>query len=139
MQGFDLRKMDGRPMPSLRRKEAPVTRVILILEDDFLTRCTAAAYLREVGYRVIEAENAAEGISELSSGTHVDFVFSDINMPGSLNGIGFAQWLAKQHPTIRILLTSGLNAEANGTATAVPFVAKPYHLDEVDRLIKSMR
>jgi CheY-like chemotaxis protein len=116
---------------------APQKRVVLILEDEFLTRCTAAMYLREVGYRVVEAANAAEGMSVLSSGTQVDFVFSDINMPGSLNGLGFAQWLAKHHPTIRILLTSGMDRDS-GVATGLAFIAKPYHMDEVDRLIKAM-
>jgi DNA-binding NtrC family response regulator len=95
-------------------------------------------YLRETGYRVIEAENVAEGISVLSSGTRVDFVFSDINMPGSLDGFGLAQWLAKQHPTVRILLTSGVHPEALAEATGLFFIAKPYHLDEVNRLIKAM-
>jgi two-component system, response regulator PdtaR len=94
-------------------------------------------YLREIGYRVIEAANAAEGISVLSSGTQVDFVFSDINMPGSLNGLEFAQWLAKHRPTIRILLTSGMDRES-AVATGLVFIAKPYHLDEVARLIKAV-
>jgi CheY-like chemotaxis protein len=118
-------------------ESAPQKRVVLILEDDFLTRCTAAMYLREIGYRVLEAANAAEGISVLLSGTQVDFVFSDINMPGSLNGLGFAQWLAEHHPTIRILLTSGMHRDS-GAATGLVFIAKPYHMDEVDRLIKAM-
>jgi CheY-like chemotaxis protein len=118
---------------------APLKRVVLIVEDNLMTRSTAAAYLREVGHRVIEAANAAEGMSVFSSGTHVDFVFSDINMPGSLNGLGFAQWLAQQHPTVPVLLTSGVHREASGIATGLLFITKPYHLDEVDRLIKSMR
>ena len=114
------------------------TRVVLIVEDNLMTRCTAAAYLREVGYRVIEAASATEGISVFASGTHVDFVFSDINMPGFLNGLGFAQWLTKEHPTVPVLLTSGAHREASGAAPGLFFVAKPYHLDEVDRLIKAM-
>lgn len=128
----------GTTRPSSAPQGAPLKRVVLIVEDNLMTRSTAAAYLREVGYRVIEAANAAEGISVFSSGAHVDFVFSDINMPGSLNGLGFAQWLAQQHPTVPVLLTSGVHREASGTAPGLFFIAKPYHLDEVDRLIKAM-
>jgi two-component system, response regulator PdtaR len=133
-----LTNVGSEPPPWSPPEDAPRKRVVLIVEDDFLTRCTAAMYLRETGYRVIEAENVAEGISVLSSGTRVDFVFSDINMPGSLDGFGLAQWLAKQHPTVRILLTSGVHPEAPAEATGLFFIAKPYHLDEVDRLIKAM-
>jgi CheY-like chemotaxis protein len=133
-----LTNVGSEPPPWSPPEDAPRKRVVLIVEDDFLTRCTAAMYLRETGYRVIEAENVAEGISVLSSGTRVDFVFSDINMPGSLDGFGLAQWLAKQHPTVRILLTSGVHPEALAEATGLFFIAKPYHLDEVDRLIKAM-
>lgn len=132
-----LTNVGGEPPPWSPPEGAPRKRVVLIVEDDFLTRCTAAMYLRETGYRVIEAENVAEGISVLSSGTRVDFVFSDINMPGSLDGFGLAQWLGKQHPTVRILLTSGVH-EAPAEAAGLFFIAKPYHLDEVDRLIKAM-
>jgi two-component system, response regulator PdtaR len=129
--------MKSEPPPSSSPEGAPRKWVVLIVEDDFATRYTAALYLRDRDHRVIEAENVAEAISVLSSGTHVDFVFSDINMPGSLNGLGLAQWLAKEHPTVRILLTSGVHRDAAGSATGVLFIVKPYDLDEVDRLIKT--
>jgi len=129
--------MGSRPEPPSHRDGAPDRPVVLIIEDDFWTRRTAAMYLREVGYRVIEAGDAAQSIGILSSGTHVDFVFSDINMPGSLNGLGFARWLAKHHPALPILLTSGAH-QASGIAAGAFFIAKPYHLNDVDRLIRVM-
>lgn len=131
--------MGSAAEPSARCEGAPDKRLVLIIEDDLWTRYTAAEYLREIGYRVIEAANAAEAISVLSSGTYVDFVFSDINMPGTLNGLGFAQWLAKHHPSVPILLTSGAPLEAStaDTGTLQGFIAKPYSLDEVDRRIKA--
>jgi CheY-like chemotaxis protein len=131
--------MDTVPERSARREDAPEKRLVLLIEDDFSTRYTAALYLREIGYRVIEAANAAEAISVFASGTYVDFVFSDINMPGTLNGLGFAQWLAKYHPSVPILLTSGAPQEASpvDAGTLQRFIAKPYSLDEVDRRIKA--
>jgi two-component system, response regulator PdtaR len=135
---LSLGNVEREPPPSSSPGGAPRKWVVLIVEDDFATRYTAALYLRDRGYRVIEAENAAEGISVFSSGTRVDFVFSDINMPGPLNGLGFAQWLAREHPTIRILLTSGVHREAVGLAAGALFILKPYDLNEVDGLIKTM-
>jgi CheY-like chemotaxis protein len=122
-----------------QRASTPETSVILIVEDDFWTRRIAALYLREIGYRVIEAATAGEGVSVFSSGTHVDLVFSDINMPGDLNGDAFAQWLATCYPSVPMLLTSGMSH----AAVAVPgnlrrFIAKPYHLHEVDWQIRTM-
>jgi two-component system, response regulator PdtaR len=75
-----------------------------------------------------------------TSGTHVDFVFSDINMPGSLNGLEFAGWLAKHYPAVPILLTSGepQPADALGLGKKRHFMAKPYDLDEVDRWLRQM-
>jgi DNA-binding NtrC family response regulator len=79
-------------------------------------------------------------MSVFTSGTHVDFVFSDINMPGSLNGLEFAGWLARQHPAVPILLTSGepQPAEALGLGKKRHFMAKPYDLDEVDGWLRQM-
>jgi CheY-like chemotaxis protein len=106
-------------------------RNVLVVEDDFMTRWTAAEYLREVGFRVIEAVNVPEAKSILSSGTHVDVVFSDINMPGGENGYGLAQWLSMQYPNLPVLLTSGepedLTAYSKGALRQ--YVRKPYEPD----------
>jgi CheY-like chemotaxis protein len=113
--------------------------VLLLVEDDVLTRCTAAAYLREAGYRVIEAANAAEAISVLSSSSHVDVVFSDVYMPGELNGYGLERWISRYHPAVPVLLTSGAPWAGSIAADSnCHFVAKPYHLTEVEWLIKTM-
>lgn len=131
--------MDSGPESSARHEGALEKRVLLVIEDDFSTRYTTALYLREIGYQVIEAASAAEAISVFSSGTYVDFVFSDINMPGALNGLGFAQWLAQHHPTVPILLTSGapLDTSTVEKGTRQGFIVKPYFLDELDRRIKA--
>ena len=113
--------------------------VILVVEDNVLTRCTTAAYLREVGYRIIEAGNAAAAISVLSSGTHVDLVFSDIYMPGELNGHGLAQWAAQHHPEVPVLLTSAAPWEVNVSAERRrDLLVKPYHLADVEHQIEAL-
>jgi CheY-like chemotaxis protein len=115
------------------------TPVVMIVEDHFLTRCTAAVYLREAGYSVIEAATAGEAISVLDSGTRVDLVFSDVYMPGGLDGHGLARWVAQHQPAVPVLLTSAAPQDsallAAGSARLLP---KPYLLTEVERLIAGL-
>jgi DNA-binding NtrC family response regulator len=113
----------------------------IVVEDHFDTRWATAAYLREAGYRVIEASDAKEAMSVLSAGTHVDIVFSDIYMPGDFNGSLLAEWITKHHPSVAVLLTSGAPEEAQITAagSARPFIAKPCDPTELIRLLKVMR
>ncbi len=118
---------------------APLPSAVLLVEDHFWTRYTAAEFLRALGYQVLEAQDAAEAIRVLSSGTHVDIVFSDIIMPG-MDGIAFARWVAENHRTLPVLLTSGapVSASAIGETLLRRYIAKPYQLYEVDRLIRTM-
>jgi two-component system, response regulator PdtaR len=131
--------MEQRPKPLAVPAAPPSRIVILLVEDDFWTRFSAAETLRALGYRVIEARDAAEGISVLTAGTQVDAVFSDINMPGELDGLGFAAWLAEHHPQLPLLLTSGLSPSLpQGSSRRSFFIAKPYDLKEVDRRLRIM-
>ena len=114
--------------------------VVLVVEDEFLLRWPASEYLRDSGYRVIEAASVSEAMAVFSSNTRVDAVFSDINLQGELTGHALARWLDIHHPTVPMLLTSGDKA-----ATALlhagaprPFISKPYSLADVDQRIKAI-
>jgi two-component system, response regulator PdtaR len=113
---------------------------VLVVEDHFMTRWGAAQYLRRLGFRVIEAVNVPEAKSVLSSGTQVDAVFSDINMPGGETGYLLAQWLATYHPTLPVLLTSGdpEDASAYTRGPLRQFVRKPYEPDVVVTTLRAM-
>jgi DNA-binding NtrC family response regulator len=104
---------------------------LLLVEDEFMLRWPAAEYLREAGYRVIEAASVNDGIVVLSSGVRVDLVFSDINLSGEL---------ARYHPDIPVLLTSGDKdaAQLISAGARRAFLPKPYDLAEVERRIKEM-
>lgn len=112
---------------------------VLIVEDDFWTRYTAAEFLRAIGYQVIEAGSASEAIDILSSGSRIHMVFSDILMPG-MDGLALAGWIAEHHRTLPVLLTSGAayTSEAIGESLLRRYVPKPYQLFDVDRLMKAM-
>src|ERR1051325_8090552 len=100
------RNSAGEPVPA-----PPPT--ILVVEDDVLVRNLAAAYLRESGFKVIEATSADEAIRVLQA---------DVQMPGSMGGLGLAQWVRRERPWLKVILTSG----AARTAKEAGVLAKPY-------------
>ena len=103
---------------SSTNSEAKVLRttpVVLIVEDEFSVRWGAAEYLREAAYSVIEASNAADAITVLTSGARIDLAFIDFKLPGGLNGLMLAKWLDAYRPAIPVL---------RADAAALPFAAQ---------------
>ncbi|WP_292177368.1 response regulator [Mesorhizobium sp.] len=86
---------------------AETEHTILVVEDDIFIRLDIAEYLRECCCRVVEAGTAAEAIDVLESNLPVDLVFSDIQMPGDLDGFGLARWIRQRQPGVKVILTSG--------------------------------
>lgn len=112
---------------------------VLVVEDEVLIRLVIAEYLRECGYRVHEAVNADEAMEILqSSEVSVDVVFSDVEMPGGMDGFGLARWIRANKPGVQVILTSGAERSADIAATlceAGPLLRKPYPSQEVvDRI-----
>jgi len=114
---------------------------VLVVEDDVLVRLAVAAYLRECGFDVVEVGSADEAIRVLEAGIPVDIVFSDVNMPGSLDGFGLAQWLRRERPGLKIILTSGAARKAKAAGDLCehgPILAKPYDHVELERQIRTL-
>jgi CheY-like chemotaxis protein len=102
--------------------------VVLVVEDQILVRMTVADYLRECGFSVIEAAHAGEALTLFRAGITIDVVFSDVQMPGDMDGIGLARWLRNNRPEVQVILTSGVGqaGEAAGDLCASsPLMAKP--------------
>jgi len=112
----------------------PTPAYILIVEDEVLIRVVLADQLRGAGFSVIEASRADEVLTYLKAGGHADLVFSDIQMPGSLNGLQLARQLRQDYPALPIILTSG-NISARGVEGLGLFLSKPYDLEEATALI----
>src|ERR1700761_6952214 len=98
--------------------------VVLVVEDEILVRLTIAAYLRDCGYDVLEASHAGEAIRVLEAGLRISAVFSDINMPGGIDGFALAAWIAAHLPYIKVMLTSGHPRNLSDGSPSV--LAKPY-------------
>ena len=115
---------------------------MLVVEDEALIRIAVADYLRDCGYRVVEAGSGDEAVAVLGkTAIRIDVVFTDVNMPGSLNGFGLAQWVRRERPDVRVILTSGITRtaeEARDLCAHGPFMAKPYDHGELARHIRAL-
>jgi DNA-binding response OmpR family regulator len=114
-------------MVALQRESRPET--ILIVEDEVLIRLDIADYLRECGYRVIEAGNASEAMAILESGQRIDLLFSDVQLPGSTDGFALSRWVRTHQPEIKVILTSGVARSAQVAGELCedgPLEKKPY-------------
>jgi CheY-like chemotaxis protein len=115
---------------------------VLVVEDEVLLRYAIADYLRSCGYRVIEAVDADEALLVLQQpDLAVDVLFSDIAMPGSMNGFALAQWVRANRPAIKVVLsgTAPQAAAAAGDLCEDGPLPKPYEpqtvLDRIKRLL----
>jgi CheY-like chemotaxis protein len=114
---------------------------VLVVEDEILLRTAVAFYLRDCGFDVVEAGNADEAIRVMNAGIRVDIVFSDINMPGSLDGFGLAQWLRRKRPGLKIILTSGAAStakDARERGEHGPILDKPYDHAALARRLRAL-
>jgi CheY-like chemotaxis protein len=119
-------------------EEATRQPAVLVVEDEILIRSAVAEFLRGAGYKVIEAANAAEAVAVFASGTQIDLVFSDINMPGPMDGFGLVGWITDHHPGIQVILTSAISHARRAGEIGVDFLRKPYRLAEAVRRIGSL-
>ncbi|MBV8792047.1 MAG: response regulator, partial [Pseudolabrys sp.] len=108
---------------------------ILMVEDSREVAEVTTTLLEQLGYRVVRAENAAEALRHLSQGIDFDLLFSDIVMPGNLNGFALAKECAERFPDIPILLTSGYNDAAQAAENDFPILRKPYDIAALERAL----
>ena len=123
--------MSGKAAPMAAASDK---RRLLVVEDEVLVRMIIAEATRDAGYEVAEAESADAALAYIASGRPVDLVFSDIGLPGSMNGVALARTLAAEHPEIMVILTSG-QAGAEALQAETPFIPKPYSIAEALVLI----
>lgn len=113
---------------------------VLLVEDNTQVRNVTALRLKNLGYQVIEAENAPAAIEILRSGKVIDLVFSDVVMPGGMSGFGLARWIREHQPAVRVLLTSGFAEDVarSGEEAALDLevLRKPYSGTELARAVR---
>jgi CheY-like chemotaxis protein len=112
---------------------------ILVVEDDPDVAEVAVAVLESMGHDVRMCPNASSALLVLEEGAAFDLVFSDIMMPGPMNGIDLAETILQKFPALPVLLATGFsNAALAPGALRFPVLAKPYSVQELTRRVGQM-
>ena len=113
--------------------------VVLIVEDEFLLRMDAVDMIEAAGFEVVEAANADEAIEILEARRDISVVFTDIQMPGSMDGLKLARAVRGRWPPIKIIATSG---HVDVSETDLPeggrFLPKPYNPRQVTGVLREL-
>jgi PAS domain S-box-containing protein len=114
---------------------------ILVVEDDKLVRDYVLTQLRSLGYVTLEAANGAEAVALVDAGHPFDLLFTDVIMPGAMNGRQLADEIARRRPGLKVLFTSGYTENAiihhGRLDTGVLLLAKPYRKSEMAAMIRT--
>jgi CheY-like chemotaxis protein len=122
---------------------APVvggSETVLVVEDDALVRKYVMAQVASLGYATLEAANATEALKIIENGADVDLLFTDVIMPGTMNGRELVDEAMKRRPQLKTLFTSGYTENAilhhGRLDEGVLLLAKPYRKPELARMIR---
>jgi CheY-like chemotaxis protein len=108
--------------------------MVLVVEDNADVRHVAVSLLRELGYRTIEAETAAAALDALAAGKNVRLVFSDVVLPGQIDGLALARTVSSKYPHVPVVLTTGYT-KVFETDPEFPLLRKPYQIAALGRII----
>jgi CheY-like chemotaxis protein len=113
--------------------------VILVVEDEAIIRMGAVQLLEDAGFVVVEAGNADDAMRILESRNDIRAVFTDINMPGTLDGMRLARAVRGRWPPIHLIVTSGLIfPNADDLPPGGRFIRKPYDPNDVIATIREL-
>jgi len=113
--------------------------LVLVVEDEPIVRACAVDFLEEDGFDVIETSSADHAATLLRTRDDIDAVFTDVDLPGELNGFDLAHLAQTLHPHIAVVVVSGgLPSGFSAVAPDAHFMRKPYRMTEVSRTIWEM-
>ena len=113
--------------------------VVLIVEDEFLLRMDAVDMIEAAGFEVVEAANADQAIEILEARSDITVIFTDIQMPGSMDGLKLARAVRGRWPPIKIVATSGhVHVGKTDLPEGGRFLAKPYSPAQVTGVLREL-
>ena len=114
---------------------------VLVVDDERRLRRLARRTLSDLGYQVLEAETATAATRLLEQDVSVDLLFTDVVMPGELDGRALGQWARRQRPGLKVLLTSGFPQPApdeQAGGDTLPFLGKPYSKEQLRDAVQTL-
>jgi CheY-like chemotaxis protein len=113
--------------------------VVLIVEDEFLLRMDAVDMIEAAGFGALEAANADQAIEILEARSDITVIFTDIQMPGSMDGLKFARAVRGRWPPIKIVATSGyVHVSERDLPEGGRFLSKPYSPAQVTGVLREL-
>jgi PAS domain S-box-containing protein len=116
------------------------TEVVMVVEDDALVRRFVVTQIESLGYSTLEASNAAEALKVIGNTATIDLLFTDVIMPGPMNGRQLTDEALQRRPSLKVLFTSGYTENAivhhGRLDTGVLLLAKPYRKSDLARMIR---
>lgn len=130
---------ERRPNPALSKPAAHGVERVLMVEDQDEVGELGRAMLQDLGYDVVLAHNAREALDVLARDANFQLLFTDILMPGGMNGVGLAQAVKRDYPRTAILLTTGFADEAiDEGSRSYELIRKPYRRGELNERIRAV-
>src|ERR1051326_2654432 len=128
-----LEEVEDRPALPVAQRSSSGT--VLVVDDDEAVLETAKETVADLGYRVMSAHNGREALQILNGFEKIDLLFSDIVMPGGINGIQLAEQAQRLQPSLKVLLTSGYTAgvltDTHALPKQFPVLGKPYRREQL--------
>ena len=121
-------------------QQVEASRTILVVEDEALIRAVLSDMLQDKGFKVLEAANANEAIEIFErTSVEIDLVFTDVRMPGSMDGFGLVRWIQNSRPSVPVIVASGDIGKLNDASCMTlgdMFIPKPYDLERTATKIR---
>lgn len=137
--GTEDKVADGTQPGGRRKSLLGGTEIILLVEDREKVRHFARRTLGRLGYHVLEAGNADQALECLAANPEIDLLFTDIVMPGELNGRDLARQAASENPGLKVLLTTGMEMrEEADERQELPLLRKPYSAEQLATYIRQV-
>jgi CheY-like chemotaxis protein len=118
--------------------QCPRGETILVVEDEVLVRMALAETLRDAGFSVLEGANADEALAVLASSTPLDVFLTDVNMPGSVDGVALGRYARTIRPGLKVIVVSGRVPPEIAGEVADAFLAKPYEPASIVKTIDAL-
>ena len=111
---------------------------ILVVEDEVLVRLDLVAYLEDAGYRVVEAGSAREAIEILEQDRSIRVVFTDVQMPGDMDGLALARCVRERWPPTIIVVSSANTFDRDEAGADIHLLDKPYTVDHMKLVLEAV-
>jgi CheY-like chemotaxis protein len=116
-----------------------IGKAVLIVEDEPLVRIGTISPIEDAGFIVYEAASADEAIYLLERHREIRLIFTDIHMPGSMDGLKLAHYVRGRWPPVKIIVTSGrMKARGEDLPSDAVFIGKPYRIKDIAQKISEM-